>query len=116
MRISLYLISLIYFVAGLNHFVHPLMYKKIIPKFIPIKDSLVSFSGFCEIILAVLLIPLVTRSIAAWSTIVFLIAIFPANIQMVVTYLHESDPNLWFAILRLPVQLILIYWAYLFTK
>ncbi len=116
MRISLYLMSLFYFVAGLNHFVHPLMYKKVIPEFIPIKDSLVSFSGFCEIILAVLLIPLITRSIAAWSTIVFLIAVFPANIQMVVTYLHESDPNLWFAILRLPVQLILIYWAYLFTK
>jgi uncharacterized membrane protein len=45
-----------------------------------------------------------------------LIAIFPANIQMLVNYLHQNHAGLWLAIARLPLQAVLIWWAYLYTK
>jgi uncharacterized membrane protein len=62
-----------------------------------------------------LLFPL-TRRIAAWCIIVLLIAVFPANIQMVINYCQENNHLLWLAVLRLPLQIILIAWAYHFTK
>ncbi|MEO5906613.1 MAG: hypothetical protein ABIQ11_07800 [Saprospiraceae bacterium] len=53
---------------------------------------------------------------AAWAIILLLIAVFPANVQMLVNYLQEDNARLWLAIIRLPMQIILIWWAYKFTK
>jgi uncharacterized membrane protein len=73
-------------------------------------------SGICEILFGLLLIPSHTRVIAAWCLIGLLVAIFPANIQMMLNGLHKNTLWLWITILRLPLQLVLIWWAYLFTK
>ena len=108
--------SVFYIVAGINHFIHPLFYKKIMPPYIPWHMPMIYASGIIEILLGILLIPFATRRLAAWGIIFLLIAIFPANINMMLNYLDEKDPDLWITVLRLPLQILLIWWAYTFTK
>ena len=105
-----------YIAAGINHFIHPEFYKKIMPPWVGWHDALIFLSGVCEILFALLLIPRHTRVIGAWCMIALLVGIFPANIQMMLNYLHQKNPGLWLTVLRLPLQLVLIWWAYLFTK
>ncbi len=114
-KISLYIMVILYLAAGINHFVHPGMYRRIVPAFLPLKNELVVISGFCEILFAILLLPVATRVFAAWAIIILLIAIFPANIQMMLNYHRRSDSRLWLTVVRLPLQFVLIWWAYSFT-
>ena len=106
----------VYVAAGINHFIHPAIYISIMPTWIGWHQLLVALSGIFEILFGLLLIPRSTRVVAAWCIIALLIAVFPANIQMMLNYWHENKPGLWLTILRLPLQLVLIRWAYSFTK
>ena len=45
-----------------------------------------------------------------------LVAIFPANIQMMINFWNKNNPYLWIAIARLPLQILLIWWAWSYTK
>ena len=108
--------SLLYIAAGINHFIHPLFYKKIMAAYIPWHMAVIFVSGILEILLGIFIIPVLTRRVAAWGIIILLIAIFPANINMILNYLNDKNPALWITILRLPLQIILIWWAYNFTK
>jgi uncharacterized membrane protein len=107
---------LLYLSAGINHFVHRDMYIAIMPRWIPFHEAMVMISGVAEIVFALLLVFKATRRMAAWGIIIMLIAIFPANVQMMINYMHEQHPRLWITIVRLPLQLLLIWWAYGFTK
>ena len=113
--IALYTMSLFYILAGIYHFVRPKFYMKIMPPWLPSHLQLVYISGACEIILGLLLFPVATRSIAAWGIIALLIAIFPANIQMMLNFRRKNNPYLWATIVRLPLQLLLIWWAWRYT-
>jgi uncharacterized membrane protein len=115
-KISLYIMILFYAGAGINHFVHPDFYLKIMPPWLPWHKELVFISGICEVLFALLLVFPVTRRFGAYCIIALLIAVFPANIQMLLDHYHDNDPMLWIAIIRLPIQLVLIWWAYSFTK
>ncbi len=106
----------LYMLAGINHFVNPDFYKKIMPPWLPWHYSIIFVSGVAEILLGLLLLPLQTRKWAACGIITLLIIIFPANVQMMLNYWHNNNPNVWIAILRLPLQLLLIGWAYQFTR
>lgn len=108
--------AVLYILAGANHFLNPTFYLKIMPPWLPWHTELVFISGVFEIIFGLLLLFPFTSRLAAWGIIGLLIAIFPANIQMMLNYWHESNPLLWISILRLPLQIILIWWAYTFTK
>jgi uncharacterized membrane protein len=114
--LSLYLMALLYIAAGVNHFINPKAYLRIMPSYLPFPEQLVFWSGVCEIVLGVLLIPVTIRPVAAWLVIALLIAVFPANIQMAVNYYNRHNPYLWIALVRLPLQAVLIWWAWLFTK
>lgn len=115
-KIGLYILAALFVLAGINHFVNPLFYKKIMPPWLSLPYTLIYISGACEIVFGLLLMPKQTRRVAAWCIIALLVAVFPANIQMMLNYREEHNPYLWIAILRLPLQLLLIWWAYLFTS
>jgi uncharacterized membrane protein len=115
-EILLYGMAIFYVAAGIYHFVRPGFYKRIIPPWLPWHLSLVYISGICEIVLGLLLFPALTRSFAAWGIIVLLIVIFPANVQMMVNFRRKKNPYLWITILRLPLQLVLIWWAWHYTS
>jgi uncharacterized membrane protein len=113
--LSLYFMAALYFIAGINHFIHPKAYMSIMPPYIPFPKELVFITGAMEIGCALLLLPSFSRRIAAWGIILLLIAVFPANIQMSLNYYRENNPYFWLTLLRLPLQILLIWWAYKFT-
>jgi len=114
--VLLYFMSLLYIAAGIYHFVNPKMYMRIMPAWLPYHLPLVYISGVCEIAFALLLIPESTRPVGAWLIIALLIAVFPANIQMLINFYNKQSPSLWIAVVRLPLQLVLIWWAWMYTK
>ena len=112
---SLYFMGGMYIIAGLIHFWKPKAYLKIMPKWLPLHKELVFLSGLFEVVFGVLVLFPATQVIGAWGLIATLIGVFPANIDMIFTY---NTPKRWIKAmlwLRLPVQLWLIYWAWLFT-
>ena len=77
-----YLLAAFFVLAGLNHFIKPDFYLKIMPPYLPWHLLLVYLSGVVEIVLGLLLLlPKFTRA-AAWGLIALLVAVFPANIHM----------------------------------
>jgi uncharacterized membrane protein len=111
-KISLTLMTAFYFWAGLNHFHDPATYLRIMPPYLPYPLLLVQISGFAESFLAVLLIWKRTRRWACYGIIVLLIAIFPANIYMLTSGGAGTTFPHWALVLRLPLQAVLILWAY----
>lgn len=111
-----YLLCVFFVLAGLNHFINPAIYQKIMPPYLPWSLFLVYLSGFFEIALGVMLpVPALTR-IAAWGLIALLIAVFPANIHMAINpelYPEINPLALW---LRLPLQAVLMAWAYWYAR
>ena len=109
----LFLQAAFYIFAGVSHFRNPKFFLKITPKWVPGPEKVNLIVGAIEVILGIgLLIPL-TRSFAAIGIILLLIAVFPANIYHFQKALKKGKmviPTL----IRLPVQLLLIYWAYVF--
>ena len=120
-RPLLYVMGPLYVVAGVLHFVAPELYVQIIPPMLPAPLALVYLSGVAEIAVGIgVLIPR-TRRYAAWATIALLIAIFPANVYMatsmiVVDGIGGSDPSPLIRWGRLPLQGVLILWAYWYTN
>lgn len=111
----LYLMALLYIAAGINHFRKPGMYIKIIPPVFKNPKLINILSGGAEIILGIFLIlPFATR-IAAWGIIALLIAIFPANIYMFQEKKVSFNLPKLILFVRLPLQIVLIYWAYQYT-
>ncbi|MEQ8906954.1 MauE/DoxX family redox-associated membrane protein [Ekhidna sp.] len=112
--ISLWIMAILYIIAGINHFVMPRFYEKIIPPFLGNKKLINWLSGIAEIILGVLLLIPEYTSFAAWGVIALLIAVFPANIYHFMKGWRKKK-LVWVLALRLPLQFVLIWWAYSFT-
>ena len=111
-----YILALFFVLAGLNHFREQDFYLKIMPPYLPWHLFLVYLSGFFEIALGILLLIPRQGHLAAWGLIALLVAVFPANIHMAVNaelYPEFSSTALW---ARLPLQAILIAWAYWYTR
>ncbi|NIJ53099.1 DoxX family protein [Dyadobacter arcticus] len=115
-EIALYFMASLYMLAGTMHFIRPKTFLRIMPHYMPHPLQLVYLSGFCEIIFGLMLIIPNTRHFGAWLIIALLIAVFPANIQMTIDFYHHKNPYLWVTILRLPLQFVLIWWAWLYTR
>ncbi|WP_343697382.1 DoxX family protein [Flavobacterium sp.] len=111
----LYLMAILYILAGLNHFRKPGMYIKIIPPFFKNPKLINTISGAVEIILGILLIISSTSHLAAWGIIALLVAIFPANLYMFQNKKASFGLPKWILFVRLPLQIVLIFWAYLYT-
>lgn len=107
--------ALLYILAGLNHFRNPRMYHEIIPPYFSNPKLLNQISGLTEIILGVLLCVPMFSKFAAWGIIALLIAVFPANWYMFQNEKASFGLPKWILLLRLPLQLLLVFWAYQYT-
>ena len=100
--------------AGIAHLVKPAAYVAIMPPWLPSPWLLVIVSGVCEFAGgAGLLVPRVRRA-AGWGLIALLVAVFPANVQMLM-YARTGHAGLVAqAVLwaRLPLQAVLIWWVW----
>ncbi|OAZ04578.1 DoxX family membrane protein [Flavobacterium succinicans] len=111
----LYVMAILYIIAGANHFRVPRLYQKIIPSYLPNSSLLNILSGVMEIALGIsLLIPAISRY-AAWGVILLLIAVFPTHIFMLTNPKASMGLPKWVLYLRLPLQFLLMYWAYTYT-
>ncbi|WDF61092.1 DoxX family membrane protein [Flavobacterium sp. KACC 22758] len=111
----LYLMAILYILAGFNHFRNPGMYIKIIPPFFKSPKLINAVSGIAEIVLGILLMFTLTTQYAAWGIIALLIAIFPANLYMFQNEKASFNLPKWILFVRLPLQLVLIIWAFQYT-
>jgi uncharacterized membrane protein len=100
--------------AGANHFINPAPYLGMMPQELPAHLALVYISGVAEIAGGLGLILPATRRLAAWGLVVLFIAIVPANINMAVNELplDKTPVPAWALWARLPLQLVLIAWAW----
>lgn len=118
-KISLFLLIALYLIAGTNHFVHPAAYLKLIPLYLPYPQLLNLAAGFFEIVFGLMLIFKPTRQYAVYGIILMLIAFIPAHIYMIqiapfmLGKLLVTKTGAW---IRLPLQAVLIAWAYWHRK
>jgi uncharacterized membrane protein len=118
-RILLWLMAAFYVAAGVMHFTRPDYYRPMMPPYLPWHDALIHLSGAAEVGLgiAVLIPPL--RPLAAWGIVLLLIAVFPANVHIaqhdvpVFGAAEGAGIGNW---LRLPLQGVLIAWAWWYTR
>lgn len=105
-------------VAGILHFAQPDPFIRIVPDFLPAPAALVYISGVIEIGLGIGLLVPGLRQISAWGLVLLFIAVFPANLNMAINHIHIAGvPDAWwFQAIRLPFQLVLIAWAYWYTR
>ncbi|MFC5412917.1 DoxX family protein [Larkinella bovis] len=113
-NLSLYSIASVYILSGFLHFFRPEPYRRIMPPYLPYPSILVFVSGMAELVLGVGLLFPATRTLAAWGLILLLIAVFPANLYMATSDQFPDTPA-WLRWGRLPLQLVLIWWAWRFT-
>jgi uncharacterized membrane protein len=112
------ILAALFILSGTLHLFAPQLYLRIMPPFLPSPLILVYISGAAEILGGIgLLVPL-TRHAVAWGLIALLLAVWPANIYMATA--HLSMPGImgqsWAQWLRVPLQIPLIYWAWLYTR
>ena len=111
-------LAIFFIFAGAMHFVVPDLYAKIVPPIFPAPFAIVIVSGIAEITGGLGLLLPFTRRAAAWGLVLLLICVFPANIYNAVA--HVQLPGImakpWAQWLRLPFQIPLIWWAWLYTR
>ena len=107
-----------FMVAGVGHFVAPGLYRGMMPPWLQAHDLLIAISGVAEFVGgAGLLFPRLRRA-AGIGLIALLVAVFPANVQMLLDHRAGDGPLpmellLW---LRLPLQVVLIRWVWKVSK
>ncbi|PSQ18328.1 hypothetical protein BRD00_05520 [Halobacteriales archaeon QS_8_69_26] len=115
--------GLSYVLAGVLHFVAPTLYERAVPPGFPRPRTLVYLSGIAEVVLGVGVLFERTRRRSAWGLIALLVAVFPANVYLAVAddpdlegvpepLRDPPDAALW---ARLPLQAVLVAWAWWYT-
>lgn len=105
-----FLFALLLIAAGINHLLHPSAYAALIPSFLPL-DATNYFTALVEISLGAGLVFRFTRHIAAFGTILLMVFFLPFHVYDV-TREHPAIGSTLLAIIRLPLQFVLIYWAW----
>ncbi|NJB70619.1 putative membrane protein [Saonia flava] len=107
-----YLMVLIYISSGLLHFVKPKAYMRIMPRYLPHHKLLVYFSGAAELLLGIGLCYSKTKNFSIYGIITMLLIFLLVHVYM----LQEKKASLglpnWVLFLRIPLQFVLMYWAY----
>ncbi len=102
--------------SGVLHFALPNPYESIVPGWIGHERAVVHASGLVELACAGLLANRSTRRSGAWLTLLTLVGVYPANIQMALDAGVPGDVAGWAAWLRLPLQFPLFAWAWRLTR
>lgn len=104
------LYGILFLGAGIMHFTKERAFISIIPKSWPFKRFMVQASGVIEIVYGVLLLMNRGTRIVKRTLPAFLIAVFPANINMALkpSKLGKKSLPKWATWARLPLQWVLI--------
>jgi len=110
------LLGLAFAVVGILHFTHVSIFLSIMPPYLPWHLELVYISGFFEIIGGIGLLYPPTRETARWGLLALLVAVYPANIHMLVNevYIEGMTQSKWILWGRMPMQFLMafgVYWS-----
>lgn len=118
-----YLMGLLYICTGVTHFRAPELYARIVPPQFPRPVALVYLSGIAEIVLGAGVLFRRTRRQSAWGLVALLLVVFPANVHMATSGMAADMVPGWArdvaqvaAWVRLPLQAVLIRWAWWYTQ
>jgi uncharacterized membrane protein len=114
-RVGRVLFGSLFIVGGVAHFVFTRAYASAVPDYLPAPRELVLISGAAEIAGGVGVLLPQTRRLAASGLVILLISIFPANVFMAQHPDRFGLPR-WLLWARLPLQIPLIYWGFLYTR
>ncbi|MGB0647565.1 MAG: DoxX family protein, partial [Bradymonadia bacterium] len=83
--------------VGIHHFIDPTPYLVIMPPYLPAHLELVYISGVFEMLGGLGLLIKRVRMFAGWGLIALLIAVYPANIHMLINevYLPDMPKEKW---------------------
>lgn len=113
-KISIGILAVFFTVAGAAHFISPEIYLPMMPDYLPWHLALIYASGVAEMSGGIGICFPKWRRLAGWGLIALLVAVFPANVQMLthdVPLNGKSIPE-WILWARLPLQAVLIAWVY----
>ena len=113
-----WLLTIFMVAAGANHFIVPATYVGMMPAQLPAPLALVYVSGVAEVLGGLGLILPATRRLAAWALVALYVAVFPAHLNMAINHLPLGKRELpsWALWARLPLQAVLVAWAWWFTR
>jgi uncharacterized membrane protein len=111
------LLALAFVGAGINHFVMPRAYERIVPPSMKHRaQGLVVASGVAEIAGGMGVLLPRTRRIAGLGLVALLAAVFPANLYMARAPEHFRKIPPWALYARLPLQPLMMWWAWSATR
>jgi uncharacterized membrane protein len=110
----LYVMAFLYIIAGFNHFRTPGVYLKIIPPYLPFPKTINILSGLLEIAFGIILLTSY-KTYAAWGIIILLLGFYMTHYYMLTNKEAGLGLPKSILVLRMPLQLGLIYWAYQYT-
>lgn len=115
---SIFLLALLFCVAGAAHFAIPDRYGEIMPRWVPYPMEAVYLSGILEIAGGIALLVPRLRRLAGYGLVALLVAVFPANVQMLMNAIEGDGSALHVGLLvaRLPLQPLLIVWVWRATR
>jgi uncharacterized membrane protein len=113
-RVSL---ALLFMVTSLGHFAQTAQMAEMLPARVPNRDAIVYVTGVLEAAGALgLLVPRFSR-LAGICLLLFLIAVFPANVYAAFARApmggHDAGPV--YLLVRGPFQLLLVWWTWRFA-
>ena len=104
--------GLTYTMAGIMHFVKPKMYMRIMPQYLPNHKLLVLLSGVAEIILGIGVCFPITKNFSIYGLVLMLAVFLLVHFYMLSSKKASAGFPKWILLLRLPIQFVLMYWAY----
>lgn len=113
-RVSL---ALVFLFTGVGHFLKTAEMTQMLPGWIPNRTLIIQLTGLVELLAAVALVPQKTSRWAGIFIIAFLVAAFPANVFAAFQRVEFGGHNIGplYLLLRTPLQLLLIGWAWRFA-
>jgi uncharacterized membrane protein len=110
-------LALFFIASGSNHFVMPGAYRQIVPPRLQGEAKLVvELSGVAEIAGGIAVLVPRTRRPAGVYLIAVLAAVFPANLYMARTPERFRRIPRWALYARLPLQPLMMWWAWRATR
>ncbi|SDR65419.1 Uncharacterized membrane protein [Formosa sp. Hel1_31_208] len=108
----LYVMAVMYIIAGIMHFVKPKLYLRVMPRYLPYHKPLVFWSGIAEIALGIGLCIPDLKTISIYGIIAMLAVFLLVHFYMLSGKKASAGVPNWLLILRIPLQFGLMYWAW----
>jgi uncharacterized membrane protein len=114
--IGLWVQAFLYIAAGINHFLHLPMYVSIMPPHWHDAAFWVRLTGVLEIAGGIGLLLPATRRWAAWGIVAMLVVYFDVHIYMLTHAELFAAIPVWLLWARLPLQFVLIAYAWVYVR